>query len=400
MNVAEVMGLLVIGIVLLIVLLFSFGRNTLYISVQHFSILFFIFACAVTLMVYNLDPRESIRWDLLVHYDTLEKMRTQGLEYVLHGSEYNNLVLINAFFYLVALTGNFRLISTIPVFIDFMCALYLIQDQLKLRYGKSAPLRDCAFTAGVWFMSFGFMLSVSGVRCVLAMCLGMTGLYLDYYKREHRGLGIFLYLAAIMTHSLGVVIPLIRILVYVKNKLLLLFCMITACLLFSPVASAVASFIGIPYFRYLLTNIAKYWTAFNSIRYMIRITNSDKTIFICYIIVGIFNLYMISRIKRSRLSEPESMTEDNEVYRAWNMAATIAVLFATALFNALFTQRLMYVLAYSFPLTVPLYLTSIKRTWKQMVLYLFMLAIYFWMFFFMDLYIFIVNFTGVYFLDL
>ncbi len=401
MNPVETAGLLVIAVIVMILLLFSFSRNELYISVQSFCILFFIFAVAVVVMVYNLDPRESIRWDLLVHYDTLEQMRTQGLDYVLHESEYKNLFLINWYFYLIALIGNDRLLSVFPVFIDFMCALYLIWDQLKMRYGDTAPLRDCAFISGIWFMSFGFMLSVSGVRCVLAMAIGVTALYLEYYKKEHRVLAVFLYAASLMTHSMGAAIFLIRILLYVKNKLVLQITLILACLLFSPAASIASGIIGNSYLRYLLTNVSKYWSFFGTLRWFIRESNSDRTIFICYLFICLFNLYMVSIIRKTYVVPlGEDAGEKHRDYRAWNLLSTVSILYVTGMFNFLFTQRITYILAYTFPLSIAMYLKAVDRNRSRMLLHLFILAICFWRFFFDDLYIFIVNYTGVYFLDL
>ena len=399
MNVAEGAGLLVIAVIVMILLLFSF-KNDIYISVQNFVILFLIFTFAIALMVYNLDPRESIRWDLLVHFETLEKMQKQGLDYVLHGSEYRYLLLVNAYFYLIALIGNFRLLPVFPVIIDFLCALYMIQDQLRIRYGKAAPIRDCALISGLWFMSFGFMLSVSGIRCVLAVALGMLGLYMEYYKKEHRIFGIFLYIVAIMTHTLGIVIPLIRLLLRVRNKLLMMIVMVCGCVLFSPIASLGAKVIGLSYFRYLLLNVAKYWSSFGTIRWLLRVYNSDRTVFLCYLLICLFNLYMLWRIQKNLRESALVTGEEDEKYRVWNLTATIAVLYVTGLFNALFTQRLTYILAYSFPLSVPLYLQSVDRNWKVTLFHLFMILIFFWLFFFNDLYIFIVNYTGVYFLDL
>lgn len=399
MNVIEALGLLVIALIVMILILFSI-KNDIYLSVRSFCVLFLVFTAAIAVMVYNLDPRESIRWDLLVHYDTLEQMRTRGLEYVLHESEYKSLFLINWYFYLIALIGDNKLLSVFPVIIDFLCALYMIQDQLKLRYGKSAPIRDCALIAGMWFMSYGFMLSISGVRCVLAMAMGVLGLYLEYYKREHRAFGVFLYIAALMTHSMGAAIPLIRILLKVKNKLLVQITMIAACLLFSPVATVLGNVIGITYLRYLLTNLAKYWRLFGTVRWFLWTDNASRTVFLSYVMICIFYVYMVQIIKQKQFHSPETAVETNPEYRAWNLCSTISILYVTSMFNRLFTERLTYILGFSMAFIVPMYLQSVERNWKRMVLHGFMLLIFLWLFFFNDLYIFIVNFTGVYFLDL
>ncbi len=397
MNVIEAAGLFVIGVILLILILFSI-RNDTYISIRNFAVLFLVLSVAMAVMVYNFDMSDKIRWDLWIHYDTLSKMQKQGLDYVLHESEYKNLIFINAYFYLVALIGDFKLLSVLPVFIDFLCAFYMIQDQLRLRYGKTVPVAHCAYVSGLWFMSYGLALSISGVRCVLAMALGVLGLYLEYYKREHRGFGVFLYIAALMTHSLGAAIPLIRILLFVKKKILLLIALIAGCILFAPVASVLSSVLSFSYLKYLLFNIAKYWTSFGTVVWFLGKPNSERSVYLCYIIICFFNLYMVVRIRKKYADRPEDRDESRETYRAWNLLSTIAVLYVTGLFNALFTERLTYILAYSFPLSVPLYLGAVEHNRRNTVLHLFMLAIFFWMFFFKDLYMILVNFTGSYFL--
>ncbi|MCQ2507639.1 MAG: hypothetical protein MJ097_02485, partial [Dorea sp.] len=148
-------------------------------------------------------------------------------------------------------------------------------------------------------------------------------------------------------------------------------------------------------FSFVRTNIAiivRYWSGFSVWTFIAYAPTFSKLVYLAYVYAILFTLYLIYRIGQMKELLTEKELRILEVGRATAYVAIVV------LFNYLFIQRYMYVLAYILAMLIPLYLKYIKRSTNELLLRGLTVLVMSGLFFLNDLYMILVNATGVYFL--
>ena len=391
MTILEATGCFLLMVTAAIMLLGTISGNRR-ISYKDYEILLFLMMLGVLILVYEFDPRETIRFDINEHYKTLDLIKQGGWKYAFTEGEYKSLVVTTLYYYLISWIGNYRLLPILPLITEFLIFRYILFDQLHRKYPEKIPFADVSFIVYTWTATIGIMLAITGIRCVWAISIAVLAVYREYIKEKKGALEILLYIIPVFIHTFALIVPVIRCLIHVKRKKLML-AVLMICMVSGPYAiSFIANFLGFNYLKYMLMQALKYWTNRNVIYWFRAVSNSTRTIYICFVIIIAFLFYILHEIKKQKKYLD---AEDDRIIKA---ADTIAYCSIAVLYNYLFLERYMYMIAFLFVLIMPLYHIYRIRTLNNQLINIFSCLVMLWQFFFHDIYIFLVNFTGVYFL--
>lgn len=360
---------------------------------------------AFIVYVYCFTPTPITRWDLLEHYKTLNLIKENGWTYLWTDGLYKSRYITSLYFYFISHMPNYRLLPVIPLIIDFSIFLYIFQDSMKTSEEYEAyPIGDAAFITLAWITTFGMKLAVSGIRCVCAVSICALAIYWEAIQKKHRGASYVLYIIAYGIHDFAMVIILIRMMMIVKNKAKLavvVFLVMVGISVALPVLYAVAPSSG-------LRRIYRYWTERSMLSFMTARgrSTSELSVVLSMIVVMVYHAYINFKVYRKMHTYPTRMNGypgQNPVLtekRKHDLAvieftSTLAVAGIAACYVYVFTERLLYLIAYSLVLSIPYYR---KLELNHFAMDIMMLVLMLWLWFFNDIYIFLVNETGVFFL--
>lgn len=360
----------------------------------YFGIVVALFA-SVVIYVYCFDVRPIARWDLLQHYRTIDLMKENGWHFVWTKGEYKDRYIISLYFYIMSFMPDYRLVPVIPLVIEFSIALYLFEKSMKVYEVNDAyPIGDAAFTTLAWFATFGIKLAVSGVRCVWAVSLCALAIYWEAVRKEHKMAAYAMYVIAYGIHDFALIIILIRLLMTIRDKRLLatgvLFGMVGLTFAIPVLYSAMPT----PAIR----RIYKYWTRSSILSFIEGQSTSTLLVILCMILTMLYYAYMNIKIRRMLYDTQagcEEIRRNPSVLPMIEFTSSLAVVAVAACYLYVFTERLLYLVAYGFLMCIPYY-----RKFRANNFYVdsVMLFILLWLWFFNDIYLIMVNETGVYFL--
>lgn len=356
------------------------------VSLRQYLMLMRIIWLMILFWLLFFEPKNFIRWDLLEHYDELSNLRSNDFQYALNYGEYKGLPIANIYFFLISRMKDNRFFSVIPLFIDGCAFIYILKNSFQRE--RVVNFSHITFATILWWCTFGFKLSISGVRCVTAVAIVTVAIYKDAVKRERSLQVLLLYILPLMIHQFAIVPIVIRLFARVKHKSIGILAIPAIILFGPPVARFLGSLTSNYYLQEFVRLLTKYWDRFNIINWIARADSASITVYFAFVVVVLYLCYMVLEIKRNA-NVIDIGTETVAVLEALTIVAF------GSLFNYLIIERLMYFIAYGLIICFSWYIQLHKR--KSIIDYV-VLVICLWLFFFNDIYIFLVNYTGVYFL--
>lgn len=356
------------------------------VSLRQYLMLMRIIWLMILVWLLFFEPKSFIRWDLLEHYDELNSLRSNNFQYALNYGEYKGLPIANIYFFLISRMENNHLFSVIPLFIDGCAFIYILKNSFQRE--QVVNFSHITFAAILWWCTFGFKLSISGVRCVTAVAIVTVAIYKDVVKRERSLQVLLLYIIPLMIHQFAVVPIVIRLFALAKHKSIGILAIPAVIQFGSPVARFLGSLAPNYYLQESVRLLTKYWDRFNIINWMARADTASKTVYFAFVGIVLYLCYMVLEIKRNA-DIIDISTETVALLEALTIVAF------GALFNYLIIERLMYFIAYGLIICFSWYIRLHKG--KSIIDYI-VLVVCLWLFFFNDIYIFLVNYIGAYFL--
>ena len=348
-----------------------------------------LFVIAVTTIIFSLcfKPDSFIRWDLIEHFKLVDNMRTGGLYYATMESPYADLYVYNSFAYLISLLPIEcqNLLTTIPLVIDFAIVGYIYKDMFEKRMPEATgKVRILAVL--MWVCTFGLKLAISGIRCSLAVSIAALAIYLEMIQKKKKALSIFLYVVAIFIHNFAVAIIFTRLLAMLKKPILIILISLGASSILGPLATYVVENTDNEYLVFSFKRILETVGDMSVATLISELDTVSKLIYVCSVAFAIF-VFIIS------INAKKEYKEDGYQKAVVNFVVTVSAVAVGLSFNYLYLQRFMYLMSFAVLMIIPL---RCKKVIKIENIVLVPVAMF--VFFFNDVYLFMVNYIGSYFL--
>ena len=356
----------------------SVAKNFLLFS----SIFFVVFA-----MLF--EPQSFIRWDLIEHFKLIDEMRKGGMPYATNESQYADLYAYNWFAYFVSLLPKTaeNLLTVIPLVIDFSIVGYIYQKMFNA-YMTEADGKTRVLSVFLWLTTFGIKLAISGIRCSLAVSLCALAIYLEMIQKKRRIFSVLLYVISVFIHNFAVVVILVRILSAIKKPLLTMLFALGISFSLEPFARYMVSNIDNEYLSFSFQRVLDTVEKMNLTSAMDEFYGSTLIIYGCFVCISIY-LFVVSIGAKHRYQE------NFYCQRVIDFSATVGAVAIGLSFNYLYLERFMYLVSFALLMIMPI----CHRGQNHGRLGDFILVpMAFFVFFFNDIYIFMVNYVGSYFL--
>lgn len=337
----------------------------------------------------NFKPDSFIRWDLIEHFKLVDNMRSGGLDYATTESQYADLFVYNYFAYFISTLPKEcqNLLTAIPLTIDFLIVGYIYKtifnEYLPETNGKIRVLSIL-----LWLFTFGLKLAISGIRCSLAVSIVALAIYLEMIQKKKRLLSIFLYLIAIFIHNFAIVVISVRLLTFLKKPVLIMFLSLGISFAIDPFARFIVNNVDNEYLVFSFRRILQTESKMSFISALRSFSGSTLMIYMCFIVLSIY-LFIVS-IKTKQIYK-----EDGYFKNVANFAATVGAVAIGLSFNYLYLERFMYLISFAL-----LMITPLRNRNKNGISFgsFALIPMTLFVFFFNDIYIFIVNYVKFYFL--
>ena len=195
-------------LILLIVCFFLSQRNS------NYKKIFFIYTLLLAIMGFFYVP--YITSDLYRIYEYLELFSRYDWNSFLYQRLDGDILKVDFIYYwLIAKTGEFRLLPAINTILCYSCIFYIISHTAE-RYNIS---RKNIALATFFFMSIGnYMFVVSGIRCMLGISLMSFCFFRENVEKKFKWWHIPIYLFAVFVHHFVFVLMVGRLIVPVLTK--------------------------------------------------------------------------------------------------------------------------------------------------------------------------------------
>ena len=347
------------------------------------SILFIYFS-------FIFKPESFIRWDLIEHFKVLANMRSGGWEYATQESQYADLFVYNTFAYIISLlpTSSQNLLSTIPLIIDFAIVAY-IYKQIFEKYLPDANGKSRILSVLLWLFTFGIKLAITGIRCSLAVSIATLAIYLELIQKKKKILPILLYLIAMFIHNFALVVISVRLLTMLKKPILIMASSLIVSLTLEPLSRLIVTNVNNQYiafsFRRILETVEK--MSFTSA--LQSFNGATLLVYICVITIAIYLFVISTKLKQNN-------ADGSYCKIVANFTATVGAVAIGLSFNYLYLERFMYLMSYALLMITPIHNNNKIGIKKENI---FIIPIALFVFFFNDIYTFMVNYVGNYFLS-
>ena len=350
-----------------------------------------LFLIAVSFIVFSLffKPQNFIRWDLLEHFKLLNNMRLGGFNYATNESQYSDLFIYNYFVYFISLLPSKcqNLLTAIPLAIDFIIVGYIYKKTFSVHLPDTSG-KTKLLAIMLWLFTFGIKLAISGIRCSLAVSIAVLAIYLEMIQKKKKVFSILLYFTAIFIHNFAIVIIFVRLLAIFRHPIII---MISSLGISSSLAYIA---------RFIVNNISNTYLSFSFQRILDTITDMSLSnalqqysttaliTYMCFIILSVY-LFIIAT------KESQNHKEDGYCKNVVNFASTVGAVAIGLSFNYLYLERYMYLVSFALLMIVPIHN---KNNDKISIENAVIVPLSLFAFFFNDIYIFMVNYVGRYFL--
>ena len=384
----ETLCLILLGAAIFFMCIFLISNETVSKKFGQRSLLFL----AVIFVVFSLvfKPESFIRWDLIEHFKLVDEMRYGGWDYAIKESQYSDLFVYNFFAYLISLLPtNFKnLLTVIPLIIDFAIVGYICKKMFNTHLpDTSGKARVLAIM--MWLFTFSVKLAISGIRCSLAVSIAVLAVYLEMIQKKKRIFSIFLYIASIFIHNFAIVIILVRLLTMLKKPILIMLLSLTISFTLEPFARFVVSHVDNEYISFSFIRILETVDEMGFANIIQQLDLVSLVIYVCFIVFGIYLFIISAKAKKT-------YKENGYCKNVANFCATVGAVAIGLSFNYLYLQRFMYLISFALLMMIPLHNRGRENVRNENII---ILPMSLFLFFFNDIYIFMVNYVGSYFLS-
>lgn len=348
----------------------------------------FVLGILLITFVYYFKPSSLIRWDLLVHYDGVDSLRGHDYLYAIKYGSYKEFFIANLYFWLISRMSTNSLLPVIPVLVDYLVYIYILNDRLKEEYKEGTiELSQAAYTLFFWTATFGFKLAVSGMRCVTACAIASLAVYL-YCKNNKINLkSVLLFLLAASIHAFVLIIVPILFFAKLRNKAPAVIAMIVINLAGSSFIKLLRTVIpgNNRYLQVSILQIIRYWDSYSLKAVYTRSGLGIAVLYISMIILIAVQWYLTNSAMN------EIVKDDVKNKRIFEYATSLTLVSLGMCFSYLYVERALYLIAYSSVMTN----TMNRKVYKipPIVIYL-ILALLIVIFYENDIGTFIRNYSG------
>lgn len=384
----ELICLMLLGVTLFLMCLFVFTDGTLSKKFGGKSLLFI--AVLFVGFAFVFKPESFIRWDLIEHFKLIDNMRSDGLRYVTTESQYADLFVYNYFAYFIStLPKDYQnLLTVIPLIVDFLIVGYIYRKMFN-EYLPETNGKTRVLSILLWLFTFGMKLAISGIRCSLAVSIAVLAIYLEMIQKKNKIFSIVLYLISIFIHNFAIVVIVVRLLTMVKKPVLIMLSSFGISLVLDPFARFIVNNVDNEYFVFSFRRILETVEDSSFINAIFQYNGTTLIIYMCFIVLAIY-LFVVS------IRAKQVYTENGYCKNVANFAATVGAVAIGLSFNYLYLERFMYLMSFALLLITPLHNRG-KNGINIGNLILLLMTLF--LFFFNDIYLFMVNYVGSYFLS-
>lgn len=385
----ELVCLTLLGMTLFLLCLFMFINRTLSKKIGGQALIFIAVLIVCFALVFK--PENFIRWDLIEHFKLVDNMRSGGLRYVTAESQYADLFVFNFFAYFISILPKEcqNLLTVIPLIVDFLIVGYVYKkmfyEHLPETDGKTRVLSIL-----LWLFTFGMKLAISGIRCSLAVSIVFLAIYLEMIQKKKKPLSIFLYVISIFIHNFAIAVIAVRLLTMIKKPIFVMLSSLGLSFLLEPVARFIVKNVDNDYITFSFGRILDTVEDMSFTNAIQQYDGSTLVIYLCFVAVAVYLFVVATKAKLI-------YTEDGYCKNAVNFAATVGAVAIGLSFNYLYLERFMFLISFALLLITPLHNRG-KNSINPGNLILLPMTLF--LFFFNDIYLFMVNYIGDYFLAL
>ena len=195
-------------LILFIVYFFISQRNS------NYKRIFFIYTLLLAVMGFFYVPYKTA--DLYRIYDILKIFSKYDWNSFIYQRLDGNILKVDSIYYwLIAQTGEFRLLPAVNVIFCYSCIFYIIShtaDKYKI------SRKNIALTT-LFFMSCGIYMSIiSGIRCMLGVSLMCFCFFRESIEKKFKWWHIPIYLFAVLVHHFVFILMVGRLLVPIFSR--------------------------------------------------------------------------------------------------------------------------------------------------------------------------------------
>ena len=383
----EVICLITLFILLLLSLLYLFSNGSVSRKFGGRVLVILAFLFVVFSLVFQ--PRDFIRWDLIEHFKLVDNMRFGGLDYATQESQYADLFVYNYFAYFVSILPEEyqNLLTAIPLIVDFVIVGYIYRKMFN-EYLPDTNGKTRLLSILLWLFTFGIKLAISGIRCSLAVSIAVLAIFLEMIEERRKLLAILLYIVSIFIHNFALVVLIVRFATMIKKPIVVMLLSLGISSSIVPAAKYVVSNVDNAYLKFSFGRILDTAENMNFLSAVKSFDGSTLLIYMCFVAMAAY-LFIVSTKSK------HVYREDEFCKNVANFAATVGAVAMGMSFNYLYLERFMYLMSFVFLMIIPLHNRNKNRINVENVV---IIPMSLFLFFFNDVYVFIVNYVGEYFL--
>lgn len=154
--------------------------------------------------------------DLHRYYEMLETFNGKSFDYAQKYGTYKNTILANAFFWVIAQTGDYKLLPFITIGVTISIIIYIIRKEIQVR--NTNVNVGCLFFLLVIAVT-GIQAFISGIRQHLAVAIFALATYRDMRLGKKDLFTFLLYIVTCMVHLVAVFFVVIRLCSLIKSNI-------------------------------------------------------------------------------------------------------------------------------------------------------------------------------------
>lgn len=186
----------------------------IFIIKKKFLKVYFIFI-AFTLSIISFYFNPPSNFDLSRHFEMLENCRMYGFDYIINHNDYKALPVAAIYMYFISILGYNGFLPAITCFISYMCVFIVLYKFCKNEKYTRASIVLAFMTFVVTYNYIGL---ISGIRNKLCFSIFFYLLYMDIVKNKNKVLITIGYIALAFIHPSIIVLIILRMLLFIKNK--------------------------------------------------------------------------------------------------------------------------------------------------------------------------------------
>ena len=153
--------------------------------------------------------------DLVRYIEMTKKYSGLGILESFNAGSYENLFIIDIWFWAIAQTGNYQLVAATTCIFTYLIILYILQDYYwRNNFSLQAKILATVLVMGV--VNFAFV--VNAIRSTVAFLLVLLAVYREFYKNKKNIWTYLCYIIPIFMHFASILLVVIRFSVIMKKR--------------------------------------------------------------------------------------------------------------------------------------------------------------------------------------